>query len=353
MIRPVTLLTALLAFGSGLYLYQEKHNAQLLDRDIRKLREATEAARARAGILRADYMLLNDPSRLSELAERFIPALRTTPPGQFTTMAELARRLPGLAEPHGAPAVPPEPDNTPVAQAPGENSGPASDTDIAAAPVGADAPAPAVALLEDLPIPPLPPMAPPPSATIAAAALTAPAPTVTPVYASGGSVPPARAIAAPLVAISPQPAATQPAAPQPAGTQPVTSASAPAPSAAPPPKRVTPGPAARPAATVLASAPAAPAISAPRASAAPSHGAGPTPLMLPGVGTAPVSQSAPRAIPVAAQVAYVPPRPAVTIGAVSPVGPVTAPVPMVGSALGMARTMTPGGGPVFPTGSVR
>ena len=34
MIRPFTCLSALLALGSGLYLYQTKHAAQLLDHQI-------------------------------------------------------------------------------------------------------------------------------------------------------------------------------------------------------------------------------------------------------------------------------------------------------------------------------
>ena len=36
MIRPMTCLSLLAALGAGLYLYQEKHSAQLLDRDINR-----------------------------------------------------------------------------------------------------------------------------------------------------------------------------------------------------------------------------------------------------------------------------------------------------------------------------
>ena len=36
MIRPLTIVTFLMACGSGLYLYQSKHAAQVLDRDIER-----------------------------------------------------------------------------------------------------------------------------------------------------------------------------------------------------------------------------------------------------------------------------------------------------------------------------
>ncbi len=36
MIRPMTCLSLVAALGAGMYLYQEKHNAQMLDRDINR-----------------------------------------------------------------------------------------------------------------------------------------------------------------------------------------------------------------------------------------------------------------------------------------------------------------------------
>ena len=48
MIRPFTLIYMLLACGSGLYLYQTKHQVQLLDRAIAQTVQATTAARDRA-----------------------------------------------------------------------------------------------------------------------------------------------------------------------------------------------------------------------------------------------------------------------------------------------------------------
>ncbi len=59
-------------------------------------------------MLRAEFALLNDPSRLQELASAHLPGLATLQPGQFTTMADLDRRLPpvGVPPPPPAPAEP-------------------------------------------------------------------------------------------------------------------------------------------------------------------------------------------------------------------------------------------------------
>ncbi len=93
MIRPFTLICAVLAMVSGLYLYQSKHESQLLDRKIATIVRATDDTRTRIGMLRADYQLLNDPTRLQDLADKKL-TLRPIAPTQFTTMAELGRRLP-------------------------------------------------------------------------------------------------------------------------------------------------------------------------------------------------------------------------------------------------------------------
>lgn len=116
MIRPTTLVCALLAAGSGLYLYQVKHQAQLLDRQIHHIRETTEATLSRAGVMRAEYALLNDPSRLEELAGQYLPELRPTLPAQWTSMSELDKRLPPVGAPTADPA-PLEADPPPTASA--------------------------------------------------------------------------------------------------------------------------------------------------------------------------------------------------------------------------------------------
>jgi len=101
MIRPFTCVCMLLAGGAGLYLYQTKHQSQMLDREIAHTMKQTEVARARAGVLQAEYALLNDPSRLADLAAGHLTSLKTTMPTQFTTWAEFEKHLPAV----GAPAV--------------------------------------------------------------------------------------------------------------------------------------------------------------------------------------------------------------------------------------------------------
>ena len=98
MIRPLTCLCMLLAGGSGLYLYQEKHRTSLLDREITRTIRASEAAHERTGLLRAEWALLNEPGRLQGLADRFL-ALHAMSPSQFVPTAELASRLPAPSAP--------------------------------------------------------------------------------------------------------------------------------------------------------------------------------------------------------------------------------------------------------------
>ncbi len=104
MIRPFTLACMVAAAGSGLYLYQTKHQAQMLDREIARATKAADAARERAGEKRAEYALLNDPSRLQELASAHLVSLQETTPTQFTTIAEFDHRLPPIG---AAPVEPP------------------------------------------------------------------------------------------------------------------------------------------------------------------------------------------------------------------------------------------------------
>lgn len=110
MIRPFTLICALFAMGAGLYLYQSKHESQLLDRKIAAIVRATDDTRTRIGMLRADYQLLNDPTRLQGLADQQL-TLKAIAPTQFTTLTELTRRLPAVdLTPQAAPEPVTEPD---------------------------------------------------------------------------------------------------------------------------------------------------------------------------------------------------------------------------------------------------
>jgi hypothetical protein len=117
MIRPLTCITLLMAACSGLYLYQTKARTLGVDHEIARTLKTADATWQRASVLRAEYALLNDPSRLADLATQYLATLQTTAPGQFSTWADLDKRLP----PVGPPPTPPDatPDVTaPVAAAP-------------------------------------------------------------------------------------------------------------------------------------------------------------------------------------------------------------------------------------------
>jgi hypothetical protein len=124
MIRPTTALCMIAAFGSGLYLYSEKHQTSMLDREIGRVFRATQAAHERTGLLRAEWALLNEPGRLQDMADKYL-ALHTMAPSQFVQLADLQNHLPppAAAQPQGttdeydalAPADPAvAPANTPA-----------------------------------------------------------------------------------------------------------------------------------------------------------------------------------------------------------------------------------------------
>ncbi|NVN42182.1 cell division protein FtsL, partial [Ameyamaea chiangmaiensis] len=102
MIRPFTLLCALLAGFSGLYLYSKKHQTTVLDQQITHIVDQTQQVRQQTAMLRTQWALLNQPDRLSTLATRFLPSLRPMAPEQFIRMASLEERLPA---PGSAPAI--------------------------------------------------------------------------------------------------------------------------------------------------------------------------------------------------------------------------------------------------------
>lgn len=131
MIRPFTIVCMLMAVGSGLYLYQCKHQAQVLDRQIARTIRQTDEARDRIGMLRAEWAQLNAPDHIAELAHEHT-TLQTAKPTQFITVNELAAKLPPPPQPADHPDAPAA--APPVAQA-----------QPSAAPVAQPAPAPQVA----------------------------------------------------------------------------------------------------------------------------------------------------------------------------------------------------------------
>jgi len=213
MIRPLTCICMLLAGGSGLYLYQAKHRAQMLDREIERTLRATDAARDRIGVLRGEWALLNEPERLAGLSRSHL-GLKTLMPGQFVTAGELGSRLPPVVVP-GAVHVPGE-----------------DETSVAAGPIP-----PSLSSLPSLP--PLSTSAPAiPVRPVAGTAKTPPVPPATP-----SRMPAQVASASPLLPPRPVPA--------PPVLAPVVSVSASPIVAAQPVKPVPPRPAASPSASAV------------------------------------------------------------------------------------------------------
>ncbi len=149
MIRPLTVLTFLLACGSGLYLYQSKHEVQVLDRTIEKTVRDTTALREQSRLLSAEWTMLNDPERLRQFSDTYLN-MKSINPAQFTSLADLNGKLPQIRIAAPEPAAPlldaPVPDAgdaQPVAAAEPRQPDPAD---------GEAAPAIAAAL----PVPPVP-----------------------------------------------------------------------------------------------------------------------------------------------------------------------------------------------------
>ena len=103
MIRPFTCLTLVAACGAGLYLYQVKHRAQLVDRDITRTVKLTEQSRDRISLLKTELANLTTPSRLTSLAAEHLQ-LQPTQPAQYVRLEDLRSRLPPISPPSATPA---------------------------------------------------------------------------------------------------------------------------------------------------------------------------------------------------------------------------------------------------------
>ena len=105
MIRPLTIVTFLMACGSGLYLYQSKHEVQVLDHTIEKTLHDTSALREQSRLLSAEWTMLNDPERLRQFSDTYL-SVKSINPNQFTSLADLDSKLPPVqvAAPTPAPA---------------------------------------------------------------------------------------------------------------------------------------------------------------------------------------------------------------------------------------------------------
>jgi hypothetical protein len=93
MIRPFTLLAFGVAAAAGLQMFQIKAGVTALEREIREANRQVEAARTRSEVLRAEWALLNEPSRLRNLVERHLE-LEPIRPQQFARISDLPQRAP-------------------------------------------------------------------------------------------------------------------------------------------------------------------------------------------------------------------------------------------------------------------
>ncbi|AQS88898.1 hypothetical protein AA101099_2123 [Neoasaia chiangmaiensis NBRC 101099] len=94
MIRPFTIFCAVLAGGSGMFLYTKKHETTILDQQITQIVQSTEHVRQQTAMLRTQWALLNQPDRLGILSGRFLPQLHPMAPNQFVRLASAMETLP-------------------------------------------------------------------------------------------------------------------------------------------------------------------------------------------------------------------------------------------------------------------
>lgn len=176
-VRPFTFLTGLMFAFSGAYLFVVKHQSQSLEDRLGQLAQTSRADEQAIRVLKAQWALEADPSRIAALAAAFTQ-LKPMQPSQLVTLASLAASLPAP----GSPAPYSNPEDLMPAM-PGEASGVPSPSGPAIEVRGHDVTAsasaaggnsvnarPAVRLAAqtqvpemDLPIPPPAAPAPPPS----------------------------------------------------------------------------------------------------------------------------------------------------------------------------------------------
>lgn len=125
MIRPATCLSLVAALGAGLYLYQEKHRAQLLDREIIRTVKQADQGRDRIGLLRAEWALLTEPARLADLASHHLQ-LQPMQLSQFAKVEDLPNRLPMPATASTATAMDEAPDTLAALPVPVVNAAPSA-----------------------------------------------------------------------------------------------------------------------------------------------------------------------------------------------------------------------------------
>jgi hypothetical protein len=114
MIRPITFVTTMIALSSGAWMFVVKHQAEQLDRQIGGVTSQIRSSEQRIRVLRAEWALETDPTRLARLATLFMPTLKPMLPNQMVSWSAMADRLPppGATLPH-LPLPPPLPGDLP------------------------------------------------------------------------------------------------------------------------------------------------------------------------------------------------------------------------------------------------
>ena len=103
-VRPFTFLAGLLFALSGAYLFVVKHQSHALEYQLEQAADATRQDEEAIRVLKAQWALEADPSRIASLAEQFT-GLQPMKPAQLVTLASLANELPepGIAAPQSNP----------------------------------------------------------------------------------------------------------------------------------------------------------------------------------------------------------------------------------------------------------
>lgn len=205
MMKPFTCVCLLSAAGSLLYLYQEKHAAQVVDREIGGLIKQSEQIREHSRLMQAQYQMLNDPERLAQLATQHL-TLQQLAPAQYVKLSDLGSRLPG---PMASAPEPAAMDDLPETPAPATMAAASPAAARAAAAIVAAAVAPVIAPTAIAPV--LAPMPAPAPAPVLAGAVAAAPPL--PAHAAAASAPalkPALMAAAPRAVVPVKVAAPAP-----------------------------------------------------------------------------------------------------------------------------------------------
>ena len=108
MIRFTTILWLTLVACVGVAMFKVKYEVQLLDDELARVQKQTASARDEIHVLNAEWSFLNQPTRLADLARKYL-TLQPIATQQYATTSQLQglRMKPApMAETGPQPAVP-------------------------------------------------------------------------------------------------------------------------------------------------------------------------------------------------------------------------------------------------------